>query len=386
MCPESRPLVSLSGGGIFFWWQVGALLALQEDYDMSQVSFVGASAGALAATLAVCQVDFRRATDLAYSIAEEADIWTQGFRNIWGSLVRTWLEALIPEDAVRLCNSSRLHVVVLEVPFVRWKPISEFVSRQEIIDFCLASVHIPYFLDGKAATQINSQHMIDGSILLKYPASLLGSVDLENQELRQGKGADMTVRQLFVLKYTEDEVMSRKPHNWLKAINFDDLQDLIHMGFMFIKRAELDGRLKPLEEVKRPQRECRSPICGKWAAIEQAWEGGAQAVLAARSVQNLGAPPIAWTSKMSLGMQQSSYFAAKLLVGAVWNFGSALLVVLALLHVVFITSPHISFQKLYLAKCHDTGIWAWYNWVFTWWNPIRSSETQQGKHKGNEHD
>lgn len=36
MCPESRPLVSLSGGGIFFWWQVGALLALQEDYDMSQ--------------------------------------------------------------------------------------------------------------------------------------------------------------------------------------------------------------------------------------------------------------------------------------------------------------------------------------------------------------
>lgn len=33
------------------------------------------------------------------------------------------------------------------------------------------------------------------------------------------------------------------------------VQDLIHMGFMFIKRAELDGRLKPLEEVKRPQRE-----------------------------------------------------------------------------------------------------------------------------------
>lgn len=64
-------------------------------------------------------VFFQRATDLAYSIAEEADIWTQGFRNIWGSLVRTWLEALIPEDAVRLCNSSRLHVVVLEVPFVR---------------------------------------------------------------------------------------------------------------------------------------------------------------------------------------------------------------------------------------------------------------------------
>lgn len=59
--PQPRPrfvLVSLQ-------WQAGAITALQERYDMSSLDAVGASAGALAATLAACDADM----DLAMTIA-----------------------------------------------------------------------------------------------------------------------------------------------------------------------------------------------------------------------------------------------------------------------------------------------------------------------------
>lgn len=51
-------------------WQAGAIGALQERYDLSSLDFVGASAGALAATLAACDADMDRAMVLALELCE----------------------------------------------------------------------------------------------------------------------------------------------------------------------------------------------------------------------------------------------------------------------------------------------------------------------------
>ena len=75
------------GGGIFFYWQAGTITYLREKgYDLSKVSLTGASAGALTATLTAANVNFEEATELALSLAKDAEVWdrTFGLYGIWG--------------------------------------------------------------------------------------------------------------------------------------------------------------------------------------------------------------------------------------------------------------------------------------------------------------
>eukprot|EP00968_Pinguiococcus_pyrenoidosus_P014970 scaffold1373_cov367-Pinguiococcus_pyrenoidosus.AAC.30 len=73
------PVVLLPGGGLFFYWQAGALKWLAKQQALGNVAgsprYVGASAGALAATLAVSNVDFDEAVERALQLAEAAKIW-----------------------------------------------------------------------------------------------------------------------------------------------------------------------------------------------------------------------------------------------------------------------------------------------------------------------
>ena len=91
------------GGGIFFYWQAGAVAYLREaGYDLSKVSMTGASAGALTASLTAADVDFYEATRLAMKMAGEAGVWDrrEGLRGVWGPLIETWLDALLPSDTM----------------------------------------------------------------------------------------------------------------------------------------------------------------------------------------------------------------------------------------------------------------------------------------------
>lgn len=98
---ESTHLV-FPGGGIFFYWQAGAVTYLREaGYDLSKVSISGASAGALTATLTAADVDFYDATRLALKLAGEEDVWDRrgGLQGIWGPMIERWLDELLPPDA-----------------------------------------------------------------------------------------------------------------------------------------------------------------------------------------------------------------------------------------------------------------------------------------------
>jgi len=61
----------------------------------------GASAGALAATLAVTNVDFEEATTLALQLCDEYGVWKRrgGLQGIWGPIIEEWLEILLPANA-----------------------------------------------------------------------------------------------------------------------------------------------------------------------------------------------------------------------------------------------------------------------------------------------
>jgi len=132
---DDRPILGVAGGGVyvsnsgrrvlacpwltgslarllgsFFFWEVGVLKYLSERYRLQEMNMIGVSAGALASALVACQVDLDRAVRRAYDISVERDIFNRpgGLQGIWGSILRQWLDDLLPEDAHERCVPSML--------------------------------------------------------------------------------------------------------------------------------------------------------------------------------------------------------------------------------------------------------------------------------------
>ena len=109
----------------FFFWEVGVLKYLSERYRLQEMNMIGVSAGALASVLVACEVDLDRAVRRAYDISVERDIFNRpgGLQGIWGSILRQWLDDLLPEDAHERC----VHPVDADMP--RVSRLTAHVSR-----------------------------------------------------------------------------------------------------------------------------------------------------------------------------------------------------------------------------------------------------------------
>ncbi|GBG64521.1 hypothetical protein CBR_g45217 [Chara braunii] len=220
-----RPLLSFQGGGIFFYWQLGAARALSRHFDLDKADMAGASAGALAATLAACEVDAEEATKLAFQLSLDNRVWDRptGLGGIWGPMIRSWLDELLPPNAAQLCDG-RLHIYVLELPSLRRRSpafvrrgVCQFHSKRDLIDACMASVHIPFFIDGGACARFRDRWCVDGSFLASkhsispYPdrptvwVDYMDDEDLASQRLRflslgaQGEGPQRTWQWLLTM-------------------------------------------------------------------------------------------------------------------------------------------------------------------------------------------
>ena len=166
---HSGPRLIFPGGGLFFYWQAGVISHLQEGgYNLSNAHLSGASAGALSATLAATGVDFYEATELALSLSEEAGVWDRplGLQGIWGDMIHTWLDELLPHDADEMV-SEKLHILVTPVPSFGKQKINKFDTRDDLIHANMASVHLPWFLNGDLTKEFRGQSVIDGSFLAK---------------------------------------------------------------------------------------------------------------------------------------------------------------------------------------------------------------------------
>jgi hypothetical protein len=142
---DSMPILSCAGGGIFFFWEIGVIKYLIENFDLGGVRLLGASAGALVAVLAACDIDPDRAVRAAHRVSIENDVWgrPRGLAGIWASLIRRWLADLLPADAAERCNG-RVKVVVTEAPFLRLRYLDRFESKEDLID-ALSEQRCPLF-------------------------------------------------------------------------------------------------------------------------------------------------------------------------------------------------------------------------------------------------
>lgn len=223
-----QPILSFAGGGIFFWWMLGCLRYLHRNFDLSKVQLVGASAGGLIATLAACGVNEDKAVRVAHRLAEEYGVYDRpaGLAGIWGSLIRDWLEELLPADAAERC-AGRVRLVVTEVPSLRIRYLENFESKQDLIDANMASVHIPFFLDGNPTRSYRGRAYIDGS--------LWDFVMSGNSKLITCEG------QACVIDYFDDDQLGRNRLDFIKLANLEQVQAFVQSGYAFAERTDAAG-------------------------------------------------------------------------------------------------------------------------------------------------
>jgi predicted acylesterase/phospholipase RssA len=235
---RAAPHVVFPGGGIFFYWQAGAVTYLRENgYDLGGggVSFSGASAGALTATLTATGVDFERATDLALHLAADAGVWdrTGGLQGIWGPMIEQWLDELLPPNALDLVQDNRLSLLITDVPSFGKERVQEFHSRDDLIRCCRTSVHIPWFLDGKLYTKFREKRYIDGSFL----AQPHHYVPDDRQDA-------------LVLNYADDPAYHGTGLlDFVEAVNPDGIYNMLRDGKRFAKRLEEQGAFQILPKL-----------------------------------------------------------------------------------------------------------------------------------------
>ena len=75
--------------------------------------------------------------------------WLTRSAGVWGPLIQRWLHELLPANAATIC-SGRVGLFVLAIwpPLPHHLMVSDFESKDDLVEAAMASVHIPYFLDG----------------------------------------------------------------------------------------------------------------------------------------------------------------------------------------------------------------------------------------------
>lgn len=234
---QSSKSIIFPGGGIYFYWQAGAISYLREqNYPIlsNDINFTGASAGALCATLTAADVDFETATALALDKAREAQIWDRklGLYGIWGPIIDEWLDELLPENDQLVLDAvnDKVSLLVTEVPSFKITKLSQFYSKQDVIDACLASVHIPLFMDKKWTAEFRNAPHIDGSFLAELSDYHLG-------------------KESVVLDWQADPKFSdRSLGDAVTALSEGGIWDLLESGRKYAMKMEKDGKFDILRQ------------------------------------------------------------------------------------------------------------------------------------------
>uniref|UniRef100_A0A7S0WTC8 Patatin n=1 Tax=Chlamydomonas leiostraca TaxID=1034604 RepID=A0A7S0WTC8_9CHLO len=222
--------VSWAGAGLYFFWQLGAMKYLAERYDLTKIPMAGASGGALAAVLAACGVPADRVMQHAYDLSVKHNIWERplGLLGVWGSLIEKWLDDLLPDNAHELCRG-RITVVVTTLPDMAQVGISDYTSKKDLIDACMASSHIPLLLDMRLTKRHRGRSCVDGS----FPDFFTG---LNSELLRCGG-------QAVIFDYWEDPGLQRQGRmDMLKLKSYDEIYRYYEVGYAYAERLHTAGK------------------------------------------------------------------------------------------------------------------------------------------------
>lgn len=243
VAPMQPKAMYFTGAGIYFWWQAGCAKYIQENCDYSEIPMIGASAGSLSATLLLSNVDFNKAAESALRIGSESKVYERkgGLAGIWGTLLSTWLNEIIPDD-LSPDTFKRLQIAV--TPYLKSpKLVDGFQSKMDVIDACMASCHVPVFLDGRPTTTFRGEKVLDGSFWYFVTKDRTTGLPIP---------VNKKPEEIFWIDYCDDDdFMQSISGNILELVSPSKLLDMMDDGYNFMKREHYNGRL-PLARLKKP--------------------------------------------------------------------------------------------------------------------------------------
>lgn len=236
--------------GMYFWWQFGMVLELKKLYNLENVKWAGASSGSILCAVATSEVDPVKAHDLAFDLSTAMGCFTspRGLMGVWGGLVETWLNELLPSDAhirakdVTILITKMRGLITMEAEAVR-----DFESKADLIETILSSAHIPWFMDGNFFHQHRGGRAIDGGFMVEMPY-------LASYAERLAPGTPLS--QIVELQYLKDEIFCAEAKtNWWFRLAPRGALDMIRLGGEFAHRESAKGHLghlSALESRRRP--------------------------------------------------------------------------------------------------------------------------------------
>ncbi|KAL6758103.1 acyl transferase/acyl hydrolase/lysophospholipase [Haematococcus lacustris] len=234
---KQKLAVSWAGAGVFFFWQLGAMKFLAQRYDLTKVPMAGASGGSLAAVLAACGVDADSVIEKAYQMSVKHRVWERplALLGTWSKFIEQWLDELLPDNAHEVCRG-RITVVVTTLPDWVQVGISDFKDKKDLINACMASSHVPFFLDLKLSRPCRGRLCVDGS----FPDFFTG-LNSELLTVREGGPA-------VVFDYFDDRALPRKGRmDMLEVKSYDEIRKMYQLGYEYAAKLHADGRFDHYE-------------------------------------------------------------------------------------------------------------------------------------------
>lgn len=152
-----------SAGGMLFPYYIGVVEALEELGIMTEDTKIGgASAGSLIAACYHSGIGTKAATDACLLLA--AELRNNGTRGRLKSNLRIFLEDLLPADVHERCTNRAYISVTRAFPRPRNMLLSEYESREDLIEALLTSCHIPWWFDNTLFTMFRGKRCYDGGL------------------------------------------------------------------------------------------------------------------------------------------------------------------------------------------------------------------------------
>ena len=196
--------------------------------------------GSLTAAFLLSNADLKYATTKALELAETSKLYDRksGLAGIWGRLLKEWLEAVIP-DTVSKEDFKTFQVALTPAltsfKLKSFKLVSGFENKADVIEACLASCHVPLFLNGRAFTEYKGEQVVDGSFWYFVT---------KNRETGLPLPAEVSLDEILWIDYGDDEIfMNSISGNFLSLITPSEVLDMVESGYNYMKREHFEGRL-----------------------------------------------------------------------------------------------------------------------------------------------
>jgi hypothetical protein len=212
------------GAGSFWWWESGTIQALQDRFNLKDGNFsmYGASAGSIASVMAACNVNMHDAMAASFRLPKKSWGVTHGH------LIQLWLQQILPDDCHTTC-SGKVHISVTTITLsfkpLHRKVVSLFTSKEDLINACLASSHIPFFLDGYFSRTFRGECCVDGSFLM-----FLHHEAWPKDELANGK------KRALMMFYKDDKELMKRHFGILQVLDRESTLEMFNLGHQYGNR------------------------------------------------------------------------------------------------------------------------------------------------------